>query len=110
VAIIDDDEKPGGRSNELKFASKEYTVMENEGARLAWRPTIGYYTKILMNHIWLACCARPSVIAPSSVVFLDLLLPARCVGAVEIAVMRRSGVGTVSCGYSTFDETVCCRT
>lgn len=37
VAIIDDDEKPGGRSNELKFASTEYTVMENEGARLVRR-------------------------------------------------------------------------
>ena len=31
VAIIDDDEQPGGRANELKFACSEYNVMENEG-------------------------------------------------------------------------------
>ena len=28
---VDDDEKPGGRANELNFGSQEYTVMENEG-------------------------------------------------------------------------------
>ena len=40
VAIIDDDEKPGGRANELKFASLEYSVMENEGIQKRFTLTV----------------------------------------------------------------------